>query len=294
MIGFYNTSSNCYLNSALQALLSIEDFRKNIIKNRNKHHLLATISDFAEGYHENQIANPSKLKQQLSQMSHFFRQNGQQDAHECIVNLLDTIHEILRTTKKDKNPAFNDYLRVFGFSFITNLFAGQLCTQFICSNCNKARETHETFMDLSIPVSNGHRNLLDSLTTFGSHELLGDPIMCDGCRASTKTYRVSSISKFPNILLITLVNPNKVPIGIPEILNISREQRSGANKMYVLSCVINHIGTLRSAGGHYFCTVRNDGKWVMVDDTLHIPLRTMEWPSGSPYVLVYESTSIIA
>ena len=284
MFGLVNTGSICYLNSTLQALLSLGDFRNCISKHRSANYLLGTLAEFVDAYGGGGLHSVGKLKYQLSQFSDFFRQHGQQDSHECLVALLDTIHEILRVPKSDTNPAFNEYLRVFGFSFVTDLFAGQTKSQLVCGSCRKSRNSFGTMMDLSIPVIG--RTLYDSLRAFGSHELLGDPIQCDNCRASTKTFRTMSISRFPKILIITLVNPDRVSLEIPEILEIS-------NKTYILVSVVNHMGTLLT-GGHYFCTVRYNNKWFNVDDNTVRPLKKMEWPPGSPYILLYEKTNLIA
>lgn len=264
MLGLVNFGNTCYFNSALQALLCITDFRKEILRNSHKHEILQELSILCEN---SKILNPSSLKHKLGQMSNFFNQHGQQDSHECLITILDTIDKILGKS-----------------SFVNRIFSGNTSTQLVCTNCQKERVTHESFIDLSVPIYSP--NIFDSIRmAYETRELLNDPIICENCKASTKTLKNVFISKVPNILILTLFNAfNKsYNLVIPEIISIDK-------KSYILLCIIYHIGNLHN--GHYFVNVRYNSKWYNIDD---INIREIPFPSDNKnaYVLIYEKANVI-
>jgi len=106
LIAFHNIGNSCYLNSALQALLSCDEFRECVsISNNDKNKnsisvpflsILEEISQKRDNP-ETPISNPILLKQMLSDHSSFFKGMHQQDCHECLVTILDIIHENTKT-----------------------------------------------------------------------------------------------------------------------------------------------------------------------------------------------------
>lgn len=285
-MGLVNSGNTCYLNSALQALLSIDEFRKIVRKHSDG--LSRSLSELSDAYEGNvRVANPIRVRHEASQVSDFFRQPGQQDSHECLIALIDALHEATKRPKKHRKPTnpseaqWQEYLRIFGESDIGNLVTGQMRYQMICSECRKTRDSYEAFVDVGLPVVCS--SVLGCLETFMSHELLEDPIVCDTCRASTKTFKSASFGRFPNILILTLKNDGRTQVSPEEILQVG-------NVSYVLQSVINHIGT-STHGGHYYATIRFGSYWFHVDDDTVLPL------SGSfrraPRVLVYQRVSSI-
>jgi ubiquitin carboxyl-terminal hydrolase 8 len=172
------------------------------------------------------------------------------------------------------------------------LFDGQIATHLTCMGCKKERTTKESFIDLSVPLTS--TSVLDSLrSTFGTHEILEDPIECEKCSASTKTFKSVTIARLPKILAISLINPTKSVRGhIDEILTITDGDNAVHYASYVLTCVIYHIGNFN--GGHYYCNVRNNGKWLHIDDTNIQEIPSYSQNTTSAYVLVYEKASTIA
>ena len=269
LIGLTNNGNTCYFNSAIQALLSIPDFRSFCIRNRNKHNLLR---EFESLFSTQGIANPTPLRREFAQASSFFRQYGQQDSHECLIEMIDVLQNIL------------------GKSF--KLFDGQLATHLTCMNCKKERTTKESFIDLSVPLTGP--SVLDSLrSAYGSHEILEDPIECEKCSASTKTFKTVTIAKLPKVLVISLISLTKTHRSqIDEILTISNGDNTVSYASYVLVCVVYHIGNFN--GGHYYCNVRRDGRWFHIDDTTIHEIPSYSQNTTSAYVLVYEKASTIA
>lgn len=123
----------------------------------------------------NRIVNPSRLLSALRKKCPQFEGGDQHDAHELLRHLLDTVRTedlrryqeaILRHVglSKSTNPKEVDEKRKTLVKSLKqplcdmlirpdHIFRGSLVSTLVCQNCNHTSERHESFLDLSLPVS---------------------------------------------------------------------------------------------------------------------------------------------
>lgn len=123
----------------------------------------------------NRVVNPSRLLSALRKKCPQFEGGDQHDAHELLRHLLDTVRtEDLRRYQeailhhvglsKSTNPKEVDEKRKRLVKSLKqplcdmlirpdHIFRGSLVSTLVCQNCNHTSERHESFLDLSLPVS---------------------------------------------------------------------------------------------------------------------------------------------
>ena len=327
----------CYLNSALQCLLSIREFR-DFVRGANKEDTVSSLSELCNKYEDPSVplANPLMVKQIFGKYDSFFRNNMQQDSHECLMRIIDIIHENLRkelpkrqssmatnstqicTTANTGNPskvAWDQYIKMFGGSFITDIFGGQLKSTLVCQICNTSRDSYETINNLSLPLARPQHNnvvdIVDCFRSFFAPEQLEDLLTCDHCKTKTPTVKFMKLWIFPKVLILHLKRYTVAsPSGLAHINNamvetsenlVFRAERQPNEVRYNLKCIVNHFGANPNSG-HYttlcvasvgdrttLCVAENE--WVNIDDSNIY--RTDQnnrnlFTSPSSYVLVYE------
>lgn len=330
-IRLYNIGNSCYLNSALQCLVNNKLFVENIkgilnhIKGRshenlNRYNLLYYILDLIE-VSKTRIASPVHLKQLLSRYNEMFRNNMQQDTHECLTAILDIIHEETKTLhgladnlfladlqepKSEKankaNKQLESFKNVFGYSIINHIFSGQFISTTCCTECHQENHEFDTFttINLDIPKNSGKKpDIRDCFYKYFVGEVIDDyvcnhcPLEFDGSKHRTFAKKRLSIWKFPRILILSLKRFPKEGVrdnSIVEINNIIQFQveNSGELLIYDLAQIVNHEGH-SPYGGHYTTiNIDQDDNWAVIDDHSVISLGTKRVKySRSAYVLIY-------
>jgi ubiquitin C-terminal hydrolase len=331
LIAFHNTGNNCYLNSALQALLSCKEFREcvsgTVEGGKGKAPFLNILNDICQKKDNDStpISNPTLLKQTLSDCHYFFEENCQQDCHECLVNILDVIHENTKSTNpnhlsilstnnrilkkipgliKQANKEWKENATTDGLSFTNYLFSGQLRSNLICQNCNHSRNNFEIINNISLSLPNNSIDIIDSFMDYFGTEILDDRIDCDRCKKKTKTKKILSLWRFPKILILHLkrytMHYSKGGVSYTRnncLVDFSPEMvfKSDKNKLaYDLKCVVNHVGS-SPHGGHYTSIVKYDREaqaydtdWVHIDDNTIYKCTEDQLVSKAAYILVYK------
>lgn len=112
--------------------------------------------------------SPNRLRAALMKHQPSFRGNRQQDVHECLIFLLDGIHEDLNCISRDSkletlctdgtlpdietaNLAWSNYMKRNN-SIIVKLLQGQLKSLLTCLSCKKEYIHFEPYMYLSLPI----------------------------------------------------------------------------------------------------------------------------------------------
>lgn len=181
MTGFTNLGNTCFMNSALQCLLSSEllvsffffsQFKHDLNNNSTtKGHLAEAFAGVIdEIYRKNaRSVAPKVLKARFEKYAPDFLGYNQQDAQEFLRFLLDGLHEDLNRVKvrpkllydekfedtlddlEKANLSWNRY-HALNDSFIFDLFGGQLQSTIHCLTCDYQSSTFDTFWDLSLPI----------------------------------------------------------------------------------------------------------------------------------------------
>jgi ubiquitin carboxyl-terminal hydrolase 8 len=234
---FINIGNTCYLNSALQTLMHIDELKKIFLKTeklkleepeffRDKDmRFYDCIKAIYKGYWEDDcLIRPIGLVKYLDQHS-YFPMGEQSDSTEVLTCLIQKIHEII-CVPKDKSEQFatsdldllsikewNHHLES-KYSQLVNMFWGQYYIKITCEECGTKSKKFETFHYLPITVVDEADDNPSSPTTlenlfanFRTKKYLDEDnkYSCDKCkkkvdRASTE----SSVWKLPNYLVIQM------------------------------------------------------------------------------------------
>jgi len=257
------------------------------------------------------LTNPGTLKRMLSAHNPFFGNMNQQDCHECIVNLLDTIHEVSKvdlsdtrldtfikdnkSQSKDADKQLKDMLKFGGVSLSGCLFLGQIRSSLVCMNCGHQRNNFDITNNISLSLSENPENVTDLLAGYSTPELLemDNAVECDKCKIRTPHEKTLSIWRYPEILVIHLKRYTQTPNGSYRRNNVNidfnRELVFG-EKGYFLHSVVNHFGTT-PMGGHYTCVIRHNGDgydWVQIDDSTIHKSDEKGFVTPAAYILVYK------
>eukprot|EP00835_Amoeboradix_gromovi_P001291 NODE_56_length_25944_cov_0.235287.p5 type:complete len:476 gc:universal NODE_56_length_25944_cov_0.235287:6752-8179(+) len=175
-VGLNNLGNTCFMNSALQCLISsdlfihgylVHHFYRNENSSKTKKikrvDLLDALAEFAST--KSNSFSPSTIKSLLANRNPLFRGYGQQDTHELLIFLLDELHEesnfILKDPvpihidENDQNPdpriVWQKYKQRFD-SPIIDLFSGQYKGTVQCQTCNHISNTYDPFQFVSVPI----------------------------------------------------------------------------------------------------------------------------------------------
>lgn len=275
LVGFYNVSSNCYMNVCLQGVMCVEDVCKDIVRLREDG-LWNKMCLVCEGRLEKGgVYNSLVIKEMLGKYSVFFRLNGQQDAHECWVSMVDVLHEksvevskgeVVEMFSMDREDAFGVWRSVRN-SLVKYWYYGMFVNYMQCVECRYVRHNYEVFNNIS---SFPGVSVLCMLREYMNRvELEG--VECEGCKRRCRMVKLTEIFRFPMVLVVHVkrydvsvggYGRNNMEVGFEFMLNFGV---GGRVYEYELVCIINHIGN-SPCGGHYMACSKYGSSWYMIDD----------------------------
>lgn len=325
LISFHNIGNSCYLNSALQALLSCDEFREyTMISNKEQKNIsfLSILDDICHKRDKPDvpITNPVLLKQMLSDHNELFKNSDQQDCHECLVAILDIIHEYTKTKNinhislwvsnnrilkhipniiEHSNKQWINNINYNGGSYISHLFSGQLLSNLICQKCNTERNNFEIINNLSLSLPNtGKVDIIDCFTNYFGTEILdnSNSVDCDKCKCKTKHTKSLSLWRFPKIMIIHLkrytqqsnniYTRNNCTVDFSTEIIFNDKTNKKKQLVYDLQSIVNHLG-MTPMGGHYTSIVKHKNEWVHIDDNIY-KYTNEHLVTNSAYILIYK------
>lgn len=203
--GLVNFGNTCYCNSVLQALYFCRPFRNKVLeskvklKRNSEETLLTCLADlfYTLSNQKKKTGSyaPKKFINKLRKENDVFDNYMQQDAHEFLNYLLNTIADLLRSEKGDKQ----------GFTWVQEIFQGTLTNETRCLNCESVSSKDEDFIDLSIDVEQ-NTSLTHCLRVFSKTETLGSEhkYYCENCCSKQEAQKRMRIKKPPKILALHL------------------------------------------------------------------------------------------
>lgn len=337
--GLINMSNTCYMNSALQLLvhtsgLSLyfmsDNYKDDLNSNKSECYLAHSWKLFLDNYYNTSNSSPlcpTAVHAIVNILAHnrdlhLYRLGNQNDIHEFIQFILDTMHEALcypiKVNIKGTVRSTLDRLTLNGhkqwalffreqYSIIVDLFGCQLLSTLICPDCNTRSTSFTPEYCITLPIppkkkgQKGPIDLHECFAKFIEPEIMDKDNLytCEKCKEKKAATKSIALWRTPKKLIILLKrfrshgqHAAKINdmVVYPHKLDISQYCKSfdGMNKsQYQLYSVCNHTGV--TGGGHYFAYCKDsDGKWRQYNDSHVSDISDDKVITKDAYCLAYE------
>ncbi|MEJ1281805.1 hypothetical protein NN561_012756 [Cricetulus griseus] len=268
--GLVNFGNTCYCNSVLQALYFCRPFREKVLayksQPRKKENLLTCLADLFHSIATQKkkvgVIPPKKFITRLRKENELFDNYMQQDAHEFLNYLLNTIADILQEERKQEKQ--NGRLRNGDVdtednnstpdpTWVHEIFQGTLTNETRCLTCETGHSVA--------------RDRVDTVSVVGIEQY---------CVPS----RRMKVKKLPMILALHLKRfkymdqlhrYTKLSYRVVFPLELRLFNTSGdatnPDRMYDLVAVVVHCGSGPNRG-HYIAIVKSHDFWLLFDDDI--------------------------
>lgn len=211
--GLLNQGGTCYLNSLLQTLFMIPEFRLNILNFTYNSSIHGNKDDCIPYQLQKLFIKLNLKKTQYTNTKGLTRSFQwhknevlyQHDIQELTRILFEAIEESLLLNSNNMNSLKNN-------SFIKELFLGNMDNVIKCLKCNNESTRKEDFLDLSLPVINQFENIKNSSLEMGFKNMFKQEVLCDEnkyycetCKEKVeKALKFTRINILPKVLMIQL------------------------------------------------------------------------------------------
>ncbi|XP_059635606.1 ubiquitin carboxyl-terminal hydrolase 23 [Cornus florida] len=301
--GLENLGNTCFLNSVLQCLTYTEPLAAYL--QSGKHQISCRAAGFcalcAIQKHVSRalqatgrILAPKDLVSNLRCISRNFRNARQEDAHEYMVNLLESMHKCsLPSGVPSESPG------AYKKSLVHKIFGGRLCSQVKCMQCSFCSNKFDPFLDLSLEIAKVD-SLYKALAHFTAKEQLDGgerQYQCQKCKQKVKAIKQLTVYEAPYVLAIHLKRfgsyvpgqkiDKKVEFGPTFDLKPFVTGPYDGDLKYTLYGVLVHAGW-STHSGHYYCFVRtSSGMWYYLDDNKVVQVNERKVLEQKAYMLFY-------
>jgi ubiquitin C-terminal hydrolase len=249
---------------------------------------------------------PSAFKRALGRHNRLFADCGQHDANECLVTILDVVHEDLnqspfaRGEEVDRSALSGMRLHAAtNESRIVDWFHGVSHTT-IKYSCGLTELLEEPLAFWALPLKRDvpSMTLNECITIWGEEEILDDDnqFYCSSCQKLENIRRQSSVERFGQILIIQLkrfketpwgMRKNSIPVNYPMTIDTAL-YADRATGDYHLFGVVCHFGDLM--GGHYTCIVKDSKtkNWYSISDSSVSECHERDAQHSGAYILFYQ------
>ena len=172
--------NTCYMNSSLQCLQNTPELSKYFLQDKHEQYKyksspgpLSSGGEMVKAYEQfikeawwgtKGVVLPSQIKKVLGDNNPRFAGYDQQDSTECIISILDLLHEDLykqdarkeyytcdTTLKNAPLISWNQHL-MRNESIILDLFHGQQQTNYRCDKCGFITRSFDAYSVLTLPI----------------------------------------------------------------------------------------------------------------------------------------------
>lgn len=301
--GLQNLGNTCFLNSVLQCLTYTEPLAAYLQSGRHKISCrtagfcsLCSIQKHVSQALEStgRILAPKDLVSNLRCISRNFRNARQEDAHEYMVNLLESMHKCcLPSGVPSESPS------AYEKSLVHKIFGGRLRSQVKCMQCSFCSNKFDPFLDLSLEIVKAD-SLYKALAHFTAKEQLDGgerQYQCQQCKQKVKALKQLTVYKAPHVLAIHLKRfgshmlgqkiDRKIEFGPSLDLKPFVTGPYDGELKYTLYGVLVHAGW-STHSGHYYCFVRtSSGMWYSLDDNQVVQVSERRVLEQKAYMLFY-------
>jgi ubiquitin C-terminal hydrolase len=294
--GFRNLGNTCYMNAALQALLS-SDILNNVIwmyLRKNPKAMdnfspillkyIRIIYDLIPNRNDDPIYTPLSFKLTLDEENKLFRGCSQHDANEFLIYVINEFVD-----DAVKKPNMKGGGRDKGMANIIRKLCFGKYREFIkCNKCNKVEQKYTNYFDVLLPIPNKiNPDLEDCFKQFAKFEILDESNKwtCPSCNEKVVVTKKMELAQVPDVAIFTLkrfrgTEKNTTPVKIYERITLE-------DKRMKLVATVNHYGG--TGGGHYIAHVSRKNQWYRADDTSiqNIDVRAI-LNDASIYMVVYQ------
>ncbi|XP_075473638.1 uncharacterized protein LOC142504740 [Primulina tabacum] len=301
--GLRNLGNTCFLNSVLQCLTYTEPLAAYLQSGRHQYScrtagfcaLCAIQKHVSRALQSTgRILEPKDLVSNLRCISRSFRNARQEDAHEYMVNLLESMHKCCLPSgvPSESHTAYEK-------SLVHKIFGGRLRSQVKCMQCSFCSNKFDPFLDLSLEIAKAD-SLHKALAHFTAKEFLDGgarQYQCQECKQKVKALKQLTIHKAPHVLTIHLkrfgshIQGQKIDKKISFSPNLDLKPfvtgPDDEDLSYTLYGVLVHAGW-STHSGHYYCFVRtSSGMWYSLDDNQVVQVNERKVLEQKAYMLFY-------
>uniref|UniRef100_A0A672T4U0 Ubiquitin carboxyl-terminal hydrolase 12-like n=1 Tax=Sinocyclocheilus grahami TaxID=75366 RepID=A0A672T4U0_SINGR len=259
--GLVNFGNTCYCNSVLQALYFCRPFREKVlaykIQPRRKESLLTCLADLFNSIATQKkkvgVIPPKKFISRLRKENELFDNYMQQDAHEFLNYLLNTIADLLQEEKSQERQQNGKVVQNGGSegeteektqqTWVHEIFQGTLTNETRCLNCEAVSQRRDEFYLFSFEDVMRVKKLPMILALHLKRFKYMDQLH----RYTKLSYRVV----FPLEL---------------RLFNTSGDA-TNPDRLYDLVAVVVHCGSGPNRG-HYITIVKSHDFWLLFDDDI--------------------------
>ncbi|XP_077984960.1 ubiquitin carboxyl-terminal hydrolase 12-like isoform X2 [Glandiceps talaboti] len=287
--GLVNFGNTCYCNSVLQALYFCKPFRDKVLaykaQPKKKETLLTCLADLFNNvaFQKKKVGviAPKKFIARLRKENELFDNYMQQDAHEFLNYLLNTIADLLQEKQGNKPKNGNDNQTKPEPTWVHDIFQGTLTNETRCLCCETVSSKDEDFLDLSVDVDQ-NTSITHCLRGFSSTETLCSEYKyyCENCCSKQEAQKRMRVKKLPMILALHLKRfkymeqlhrytklSYRVVFPLELRLMNTSDDAYNPDKLYDLVAVVIHCGSGPNRG-HYITIVKSHGFWLLFDDDI--------------------------
>ncbi|CCX35442.1 Probable ubiquitin carboxyl-terminal hydrolase 16 [Taphrina deformans PYCC 5710] len=278
--GLVNTGNTCFLNSVMQALMHIpglviylqshqhsQDCRlNNCVFCKLEDHVKKAYP--GNGSKRGSIFKPA-YTQNIKQIGKQFRTGRQEDAHEFLLLLLDSLQQ----NSLQGQPKNLD-IRAKETTVVHRMFGGHLRQQITCNKCKAPSNTYEATLVLSLDCLSTIEQGLSRLTA--PENLTGrNRYRCEKCKSLQEARKQTTIYDAPDNLLLHIKRfqfaskSSKItkPVAFEEKLDLARFMSPGRpSATYSLTGVVVHQGSGVSSGHYYAFGKGSNATWNEFND----------------------------
>ncbi|CAF2131173.1 BnaA03g46800D [Brassica napus] len=307
--GLINCGNSCFANVVFQCLMFTAPLTTYFLQQLHSRTCPNKEQCFTCGFEKlvlmakegKSSLSPSGLLSQLQNIGIRLGNGKQEDAHEFLRFVVDTMQSVCIKASGYDMPKTK---KLEDTTLIGLTFGGYLRSKIKCMKCQEKSERREKMMDLTVEIDGDISTLEEALHRFTRTEILDgeNKYKCGRCKSYERAKKKLKITEPPNVLTIALKRFQSGKFGklnklvrFPETLDLTPYVSGGSEKShdYKLYGVIVHLDTMNAAfSGHYVCYVRNSqNKWYKADDSTVVTSDVESVLTKGAYMLFYARCS---